>query len=81
MIETTITVIRRPVKFIVAIRFVDSVFCLISRWIDKCKRLACHDLPPNGAARCQHLNSDFCGLKSKPQKRARLEFEADRYDG
>jgi hypothetical protein len=30
----------------VAIRFVDDILGLISRWIDKCKRLAHHDLLP-----------------------------------
>src|SRR5690242_21178113 len=56
---TPFTVIRRPVKFIVTIGFVDGVLWLISRWIDKCKRLAPHDLPRNGVARNRGLSSDF----------------------
>ena len=52
------------------IRAIDRVLRLISHWIDKCIRLI-------GLLCALKPEVRFCSLKSQPQKRARLEFEAD----
>ena len=52
-----IAVIRRPVIFIVAIYVVDGVLGLISRWIDKRKRLARHDFLPTARKRSKYFYS------------------------
>jgi hypothetical protein len=53
------------VIFIVAIYLVDGVLGLISRWIDKRKRLARHDLLPTAGKRSKYFYSGLTAARPR----------------